>query len=153
MEVFVMFSLVPFSRKNTGLTRRGDFWGIDRFFDDFFNNSFFGIWSNSLVKADVRETENEWIIDAEIPGVDKEDIQVDLNDGYLTISVEQNNEVNEENENYIRRERAYGSYKRCFYVDDVKEDEIKATYKNGVLSLTVPKTKPTKKQGIKIDIQ
>jgi HSP20 family protein len=147
-----MFNLVPFSRRNPELTKRDDFWGFDKFFDDFFNDSFFGI-ATSPVRADVRETENEWLIDAELPGVDKNDIHVDLNDGYLTISVERSNEVNEEKENYIRRERAYGSYKRCFYVDDVKEDEIKASYKDGILPLTVPKVKPTKKPGVKIDVQ
>jgi HSP20 family protein len=148
-----MFSLVPFSRRNEGLAKRNDFWGVDKFFEDFFNDSFFSPWGSSPVRADIRETENEWLIDAELPGVDKKDIQIDLNDGYLTISVERNNEANEENGNYIRRERTYGSYKRCFYVDDVKEDEIKASYKDGILSLTVPKVKPVKKQGVKIDIQ
>jgi HSP20 family protein len=126
MEVLLMFGLVPYIRRNTGLTKRGDIWGIDRLFDDFFNDSFFGRWVNTPVRADIRETENEWLIDAELPGVDKNDIQIDLNDGLLTISVEQKKEVNEENENYIRRERAYGNYKRSFYVEDVKEEDIKA---------------------------
>lgn len=148
-----MFSLVPFSRKNDGLSRKDDFWGIDRFFENFFSDSPFGFWNNSPLRADVRETENEWIIDAELPGVNKEDIQVELDDGYLTISVERRDEVNEEKGNYIRKERAYGSYRRCFYVDEVKEDEIKASYKDGILSLTLPKVKPTKKTGMKIEIQ
>ncbi len=148
-----MFSLVPFSRRNDNVVKRNDFWGFDRFFEDFFNDSFFNFRGNTPVRADIRETENEWLIDAELPGVDKKDIQVDLNDGYLTISVERSNETNEENENYIRRERAYGSYKRCFYVDDVKEDEIKAIYKDGILSLTIPKAKPVEKKGRRIDIQ
>lgn len=148
-----MFSLVPFSRRNDNVMKRNDFWGFDRFFEDFFNDPFFNFRGNSPVRADIRETENEWLIDAELPGVDKKDIHVDLNDGYLTISVERSNETNEENENYIRRERAYGSYKRCFYVDDVKEDEIKATYKDGILSLTIPKAKPAEKKGRRIDIQ
>lgn len=147
-----MFNLVPFSRRND-LSRRDDFWGFDRFIDNFFNDSFFGMVNHSPMRADIRETENEWLIDAELPGVDKKDIQVDLNDGYLTIAVEKNNEINEENENYVRRERTYGSCRRCFFVDDVKEDEIKASYKDGILSLSIPKTKPNKKQGIKIDVQ
>jgi HSP20 family protein len=144
-----MFSLVPFSRR--ALSRKDDFWGFDRFFNNFFNDPFFTSWGNP-VRADVRETDNEWLIDAEIPGVDKKDIQIELDDGYLTITVERKNEINEEKENYIRRERAYGSYRRCFYVDDVKEDDIKATYKDGILSLVIPKAKPTKKPGRKIDI-
>lgn len=148
-----MFGLVPFSRRNTGLEKRDDFWGFDRFFDDFFNDPFFGRWTNSPVRADVRETENEWLIDAELPGVDKNDIQVEYNDGCLTLSVEQKKEVNEENQNYVRRERAYGSYKRCFYVDDIKEDDIKASYKDGILSLTLPKVKSGKRSSVKIDVQ
>lgn len=148
-----MFNLVPFSRRNEGLARRNDFFGIDRFFEEFFNEPFFNFWGNSAIRADIRETENEWLIDAELPGVDKKDIQIELNDGYLTISVEHNSETKVENENYVRRERAYGSYKRCFYVDDVKEEDIKATYKDGILSLTVPKAKSFKKQGRKIEIQ
>jgi HSP20 family protein len=153
MEVLVMFGLVPYIRRNAGLTKRGDIWGIDRLFDDFFNDSFFGRWVNTPVRADIRETENEWLIDAELPGVNKDDIQIDLNDGLLTISVEQKKEVNEENENYVRRERAYGNYKRSFYVEDVKEEDIKAAYKDGILSVVLPKAKPDKKKKVKIDIQ
>jgi len=148
-----MFGLVPFSRRNSDIAKRDDFWGIDRFFEDFFNDPIFGRWSFSPVRADIRETENEWLIDAELPGVDKNNIQVEYNDGCLTLSVEQKNEVNEESKNYIRRERAYGSYRRCFYVDDIKEDEIKAHYKDGILSLTLPKAKPGRKSGRKIDVQ
>ena len=148
-----MFGLIPYVRKNAGLTRKDDFFGIDRLFDDFFNDSFFGRFAVSPVKADVRETEKEWLIDAELPGVDKNDIQIELNDGLLTLSVEQKKEISEEKENYIRRERAYGSYKRSFYVEDVKEDEIKASYKDGILSLNLPKANPDKKQNIKIDVQ
>ena len=148
-----MFGLVPYIRRNTGLAKRDDFWSIDRLFDDFFNASFFGRWTNTPVRADIRETENEWLIDAELPGVNKKDIQVELNDGLLTVSVEQKKEVNEENENYIRRERAYGNYKRSFYVEDVKEDEIKAEYKDGVLSIVLPKAKPDRKKKVKIDVK
>lgn len=149
----LLLRYTPYIRRNTGLTKRGDIWGIDRLFDDFFNDSFFGRWVNTPVRADIRETENEWLIDAELPGVDKNDIQIDLNDGLLTISVEQKKEVNEENENYIRRERAYGNYKRSFYVEDVKEEDIKAVYKDGILSLVLPKEKPDKKKKVKIDVQ
>ena len=123
-----MFELVPFVRRNNELRRR-DFWDVDRVFDEFFNVPFFSGWETKPLRADIRETDKEWLIDAELPGVDKKDIQIDLNDGYLTISATHNNEVKEEKENYIRRERTCGSYKRSFYVDNVKEDEIKAPYK------------------------
>jgi len=148
-----MFGLVPFSRGNNELRKRDNFWDLDRFFDDFFNMPFFGRFDNAPLRADIRETENEWLIDAELPGMDKKDIQIDLNDGYLTISATHNNEINEEKENYIRRERICGSYKRSFFVDNVKEDQIKATYKDGILSLTLPKAEPDKKKKVNIEIQ
>lgn len=148
-----MFGLVPFSRGNNELRKRDSFWDVDRFFDDFFNMPFFGRFDDAPLRADIRETENEWLIDAELPGMDKKDIQIDLNDGYLTISATHNNEINEEKENYIRRERICGSYKRSFFVDNVKEDQIKATYKDGILSLTLPKAEPDKKKKVNIEIQ
>ncbi len=149
-----MFGLVPYIRRNgNDLARRNDILSIDRVFDDFFNDSFFRGFTSTPIRADIRETEKEWLIDAELPGVDKKDIHIDLDDGILTIFVEQKDEVNEEKENYVRRERTYGSYKRSFYVEDVKEDQIKAVYKDGILSVTLPKIEPEEKQKVKIDIQ
>lgn len=147
-----MFGLVPFSRRNDNLLRRNDYFGINKLFDDFFNDEFFTRWQ-SPVKADIRETEKEWIIDAEMPGVDKNNINVEVNDGYLTISVDQKNEVNEENENYVRRERFCGNYSRSFYLDNVDQDKIKAAYKDGILTLNLPKAEPEKKRKVEIDIQ
>lgn len=147
-----MFGLVPFSRKYSNIARKNDFFGIDRLFEEFFNDPFFTRW-NSPFRADIRETEKEWIIDAELPGVDKNSINIEVNDGYLTISVEQNEELNEERENYVRRERAYGSFQRSFYLNNVKEDDIKAVYKDGVLTITLPKAKPDNKRKVQIDIQ
>ena len=77
----------------------------------------------------------------DVPGFSKEDISVEAKDGYLTISAEKNNEVNEEDEkkNYIRRERVYGKYERSFYVGDLDQDKIDAEFNNGCLKITVPK--------------
>ena len=79
------------------------------------------------------------MLEAEIPGVDKEDINLEYKDDILTISVERKEEVNDERENYIRKERRYGSFKRAFYVDNVDEENIKAKFKNGVLKIKLPK--------------
>lgn len=147
-----MFGLVPFSKRHGSLARRNDFFGFDRLFEEFLNDPFFTRF-NTPLRADIRETEKEWIIDAELPGVDKNCINVEVNDGYLTISVEQNEEINEERENYVRRERAYGSFKRSFYLDNVKEDDIKAVYKDGILSVSLPKAEPENKRKVKIDVQ
>ena len=147
-----MFGLVAFSRRNANLAKRNDFFWLDRFFEDFFNDPFFSRWSTPM-RADIRETDKEWIIDAELPGVDKNSINIEVNDGYLTISVEQNEELNEERENYVRRERSYGSFSRSFYLNNVKEEDIKAVYKDGILTITLPKAKPDNKRKIQVDIQ
>lgn len=148
-----MFGLVPFVRRNNEVKERDSFWDFDNFFNDFFSVPILKGWDNNPLRADIRETDKEWLIDAELPGVDKKDIQIDMNDGYLTISTTQNNEVNEEKENYIRRERTYGCYKRSFHIENVKEDDIKATYKDGILSVALPKAEPDKKKNVKIQIQ
>ena len=77
----------------------------------------------------------------DVPGFSKEDISVEAKDGYLTISAEKTNEVNEEDDkkNYIRRERVYGKYERTFYVGDLDQDKIDAEFNNGCLKITVPK--------------
>ena len=67
--------------------------------------------------------------------------------------MDQKNEVNEENENYVRRERFCGNYSRSFYLDNVDQDKIKAAYKDGILTLNLPKAKPEKKRKVEIDIQ
>jgi len=105
------------------------------------------------MKTDIRETEKEYIVEAELPGVDKKDIKIDLKDDVLTISVEQSKEINEEKENYIRRERQYGSYCRSFYVDNVDNEKVTAKYDNGVLFVTLPKAKETKDKKSRIEIQ
>jgi HSP20 family protein len=150
-----MFGLVPFSRKGTGLTGGSEFKGIRDFFDDVLNDSFLPsfVSSNSYIKTDIRETEKEFIIEAEIPGVKKEDIKIDLRDDTLTIGVERKEETNEERKDYIRRERRYGSFCRSFYVENVKNDEIKAKYNDGLLSVTLPKQEEAREKKREISIE
>ena len=159
-----MFGLTPY-RKNSGLRRRDAFDDINNFIDSFFNNPFDTIMApfvsgmNFLrnefcpMKADIRETDKEYVIDIEIPGVKKENIKLDLRDDVLNVSVEQDEIVNEERDNYIRRERRYGSCRRSFYVPDVKHDEITAKYVDGVLTINLPKSEDARKRSRKIDIQ
>lgn len=111
------------------------------FFDDLFDEPFFRN-SNNVMKTDVKEQDGSYIIDMELPGYNKEDIKAHLEDGYLTITASTNKNVDEKDEagNYIRRERYTGQCSRSFYVGDgVREENIKASYKDGVLQLTVPK--------------
>lgn len=145
-----MFGIVPF--RNNKVQQRSGFSDIESMFNDFFNDSFIGFAGINSMKADIKETEKEYIIDAEIPGVNKEDIKLDLRDDRLTISVERSEESNEERENYIRRERRYGSTSRSFYVDNVNHEAVTAKYENGILSVVLPKSE-TKKNNNRIEIQ
>ncbi len=150
-----MFGLTPYNRKNNGISRRDDFWDFRNVFEDFFGDSMFPeVFSvNRSIRADVRETEKEYIVDAEIPGVRKEDIRLDLRDDVLTISVVHNEEINEEREGYIRKERKSGSFCRSFYVENVKNEAVTAKYDNGILTITLPKEVESNRKSHKIDIQ
>ena len=111
-------------------------------FDDMFDTRFYGRQQGDLMKTDVKETENEYKLSVDLPGVKKDDLKAQLKDGYLTISatVNQNNDEKDEEGRYIRRERFSGSFNRSFYVgEDVSQDDISAKFENGTLMLTVPK--------------
>lgn len=109
---------------------------LDDIFDDFLTTK-----KEQTMKCDIYEKDGSYHIEMDVPGFSKEDISVETKDGYLTISAEKNNEVNEEDEkkNYIRRERVYGKYERSFYVGDLDQDKIDAEFNNGCLKITVPK--------------
>jgi len=109
---------------------------LDDIFDDFLSNK-----RDSAMKCDIYEKGGNYHIEMDIPGYDKKDISVEAKDGYLTITAEKNNEVDnsDEEKNYIRRERVYGKYQRSFYVGDLDQDNIKAEFVNGMLKVTVPK--------------
>ena len=99
-----------------------------------------------VMKTDVKETETGYELAVDLPGIKKENVKAELNDGYLTISAsaEQNNDQQDENGKYIRRERYTGSYSRSFFVGkDVTEADIKAKFTDGVLRLNIPKKEPS----------
>lgn len=111
-------------------------------FDDFFGTPFFSRTESSIMKTDIKEHESSYELTIDLPGVKKEDIKAELNDGYLTVSAESSSSKDEKDENgkYICRERYSGSYSRSFYVgDSVTENDITAKFENGTLKLTVPK--------------
>ena len=122
-------------------------------FEDMFKDPFLKVESK-IMKTDIKETDKDYIIDIDLPGYDKENINIEVENGYLTISATSNSSNEEKNENYVRKERYSGECKRSFYIgEEVSEDEIKAVYKNGILSLNVPKVEkqiPSKKT-IKIE--
>ena len=101
-----------------------------------------------LMKTDVRETEKTYELDIDLPGFKKDEIQIELKDGYLTVSAAKGLDKDEEDKkgHYIRQERYSGAMSRTFYVgDDVKQEDIKAKFENGILSLSVPKPVEQKK--------
>ena len=115
--------------------------------------NFFNDENAVTIKTDIKDTGDCYVIDAELPGYKKEEINVDVNDDILTISAEKHNEVNEEEKNgYIRRERYYGSVSRSFNISEVEAAEITAKHENGVLTLTLPKKKEQIPQSHKIEI-
>ena len=134
---------------------------FDDFFDDFFDwpaydkqmkdaqKKLYGRRADNIMKTDVRDHDDHYEIDVDLPGFKKEELSLELTDGYLTIKAAKGlNKDEKENKTgkYIRRERYMGSMTRSFYVGDtVTREDIKAEYKNGVLKLSVPKPDPNKK--------
>ena len=115
---------------------------FNNLFDDMFDDSFFRSY-NSYMKTDIKEVDNQYVLDIEMPGFNKKDISAELNDGYLTISGNKstNNDEKDTKGNIIRQERYSGSYSRSFYVgDSIKKEDIKANYDNGELKIYLPKT-------------
>lgn len=113
------------------------------FDDDFFKDDFFDRKDRmnlNLMKTDIREDDKSYLLEVDLPGYSKDDIKIDITDGYLTINAKVEKEDNEDKKNYVRRERFTGEVSRSFYVgEDIKEDEVKASFKNGILTLEVPK--------------
>ena len=137
--------------------------GENLFNDDWMNFGFpevdkalYGKHAGHEMKTDVRETEAGYEVDIDLPGFKKDEINVELNNGYLSISAAKGLDKEEKKEGkYIRKERYAGSMSRSFYVgDDVTEEDVKASFKNGILTVIVPekeeKEEETKKR-IQID--
>ena len=126
----------------------------ENLFDDFFSdpfdmvmprslNALYGKHGKNLMKTDVRETEDTYELDIDLPGFKKDEVNVELKSGYLTIqaaTTKNNDQKDEKTGNYIRRERYSGSCSRSFYVGkDITQEDIKAKYENGILVLAIPK--------------
>ncbi|MFO7636304.1 MAG: Hsp20/alpha crystallin family protein [Clostridia bacterium] len=140
-----MFDLVP---------KRKTQYDVFDMMDDLLKTSFYtpGTYATGM-KTDIRETDNEYVLEAEIPGFAKEDINLELKNNYLIISAEKEESGKEETEAYIRRERKFGSVARSFYVEGVKEEDIKASYNNGILEIRLPKEKKQVQSGRKLPIE
>ena len=127
----------------------------ENLFDEFFADPFglgrasdasdhlYGKNAKNLMKTDIREKDNSYELDIDLPGFKKDELNIDLSNGYLTIQASKGLEKSEEDTDkncYIRRERYSGMCNRCFYVGDaVTEDDIKAEFRHGILKMTIPK--------------
>ncbi len=116
-------------------------------FDDMFGDPFFTKHENKIMKTDIKERKHSYVIDVDLPGFDKKDIKIDVTDGYLTINAKVSSEDKEDkHEKYVRRERYFGECSRSFYVgENVESENIKASFKNGILSLEIPKVEEQEK--------
>ena len=132
-----------------------DVWGdlMDPFKDPFFRMPHD---ENKLMKTDIKELDNKYEIKIDLPGYEKENIKISIEDGALVINASVDKDVDESKGKYIRKERFVGSYSRSFYVgDSITEEDIKASFKNGTLTIDVPKKEekeePTESKYIPID--
>ena len=134
----------------------------ENLFDDFFNdfdedffgkkNPLYGKHARNMMKTDVRETEKTYELDIDLPGFKKDEIQIELKDGYLTVSAEKGLDKDEEDKKgkYIRKERYAGALSRTFYLgEEIREEEIMAKFENGILSVSIPKEEEKKVEGPK----
>ena len=108
---------------------------------EMFADPFFTEHESKIMKTDIKEKTDKYLIGIELPGYQKENIKIDIEDGYLTVHAEINSDNEEKEEGkFVRRERYVGSCSRSFYVgNEVKSEDIKASFKNGILKIEVPK--------------
>jgi len=124
---------------------------LDRFFDDFELPDLFDKEKSLMPAFDIAETKKEYTITGEIPGMDVKDLEVTLSDGILTVKGEKKHEKEDKGENYYRVERQYGVFHRSFRLpENVKTEKSKATYKDGILKLTLPKTSVPKAKKVEV---
>ena len=125
-------------------------------FDDSFftskKNPLYGKNASRVMKTDIKENEGSYELDIDLPGFKKDEITVELKDGYLTVSAAKGLDKDEEDKKgkYIRKERYAGALSRTFYLgEEIREEEIKAKFENGILSVSIPKEEEKKVEGPK----
>ncbi len=111
---------------------------FDNALDDFFEEE------GARMKCDIYEKDNEYHVEMDLPGFKKDEIKVECNKGNLVVTAEKEEETENKDKKYLRRERSYGKYSRSFYLGDIEEDGINAEFQNGTLHITVPKVDENK---------
>lgn len=140
-----MLNLMPFSHREDNLFN----------YLDNLEKNFFGDMDQNLsqFRTDIIDDGDHYTMKADLPGFAKEDIHIDLNDNTLTIHAEHNEENEMKQDNYVRRERRYGSFSRSFDVTNINTSDIDASYTNGVLELKLPKLEVTVPEPRKIEVK
>ena len=139
-----MFALTPFEKRSYDL-----FNAFHDFEDDFFKAP-----QLRSFKTDIRDDGDKFVLEAELPGFEKEDIRLDITGDTLTLSASHKTETEDtKKDNYIRRERTFGSYQRSFDLTGIDTDKIEAGYKNGILELTLPKMTEQKPETRRLEIK
>ena len=142
-----MFGMLPFERNDDNV-----FDTFDNFARNFFRSSNTDL---PAFRTDIRDAGDRFVLEAELPGFNKEDISLDLKDGILTIRAEHREDKDEKDKqgNYIRRERRFGSFSRSFDVTGIDEGGITAAYNHGILELNLPKAQPAVPETKRIAIE
>lgn len=130
-----MFELIPFDRHSRTMAGFDPF----RMLNEMDRRFFTGVPSVSVFNTDVIDTGDAFKLECELPGFKKEDIKIDIENDCLTISAERSSDDKDEKDNYVKRERFYGSFTRSFDVSGINVDNIEAGYSDGVLTVTLPK--------------
>ena len=141
-----MFGLTPF-RSNFYVSAYDPWKEMEEFEKRFFGQR------TPAMKTDIREADGAYILEAELPGFTREDIHAEIKNGYLTIRAERKSESEDNKENYLRRERSFGSFSRTFDLEGIDANAISASFKNGVLTLELPKLAPKAEEARKVEIQ
>lgn len=147
-----MFELMPLRSKGCYRAKGRNI--FDNMLDSFFNDDLSIIGNVTLKQqpfnVDVQEIDNSYVIKADMPGVNKEDINITYDNNYLTISAKRDEVIEEERYNFVRRERSFGELARSSYIDDADVEKITASFENGVLTVNLPKIES--KLNKKVDI-
>lgn len=146
-----MYNLIPF-RKDKQPVRPGSY--LQELFEPFFQDDFFHPFQSTgnLFHVDLKETNDSYQIEADLPGMKREDMELEYANNYLTITAKRELADEPKGENVVRRERKFGEFQRSFHIDNVDEDKIDAHFSDGVLIVTLPKKDKQRLSGKKIAI-
>ena len=143
-----MIKLTPFYSRN--INAYNPFYEMERLEKAFFGDS----TQPAVFRTDISDNGEAYVVESDLPGVNKEDIDINIGDGILTVKAERKYESSDESAGkYLRRERAYGSFERSFNISDIDAEKIDAEFKNGVLVLTLPKKLPEAPKSRRLEVR